>query len=113
MRLEQWEGLQELYRRELREHGYQSDPAQLAAVAALSDLRQRLIHRHRAARKGLNVLRALLQRAPLPPEPGVYLWGGVGRGKTWLMDLFYGSLPFAHKRRRHFHRFMHDVHVGL
>src|SRR5580698_1920836 len=113
MRLEQWEGLQELYRRELREHGYQSDPAQLAAVAALSDLRQRLIHRHRIARKGLNALRALLQRAPLPPEPGLYLWGGVGRGKTWLMDMFYDSLPFAQKRRRHFHRFMQDVHNGL
>jgi cell division protein ZapE len=113
MRLEQWEGLQELYRRELREHGYQSDSAQLAAVAALSDLRQRLIRRHRVARKGLNVLRALLRRAPLPPEPGVYLWGGVGRGKTWLMDMFYDSLPFAQKRRRHFHRFMQDVHDGL
>jgi cell division protein ZapE len=41
------------------------------------------------------------------------LWGGVGRGKTWLMDLFFQSLPFAEKRRRHFHRFMYDVHAQL
>src|ERR1700760_3987840 len=106
MRLEEWEGLQELYRRELREQGYQSDPAQLAAVAALSELRQRLILRHRAASKGFDLLRGLLRRAPRPPEAGLYLWGGVGRGKTWLMDMFYESLPFTQKRRRHFHRFM-------
>jgi cell division protein ZapE len=41
------------------------------------------------------------------------MWGGVGRGKTFLMDLFYQSLPFDDKRRRHFHRFMHDVHAEL
>jgi cell division protein ZapE len=113
MRLEQWQSLPERYRRELREHSYQSDPAQLAAVAALSDLRQRLIKRHRAANVMRNLLRALLRRERLPPEPGVYMWGAVGRGKTWLMDMFYESLPFAQKRRRHFHRFMHDVHDGL
>ena len=113
MRLEQWEGLPELYRRELRENGFQSDPAQLAAVAALSQLRQRLIRRHRAASKSLDLLRRLLRRAARPPEAGLYLWGGVGRGKTWLMDMFYDSLPFAQKRRRHFHRFMQEVHAGL
>jgi cell division protein ZapE len=113
MRLEQWASLPELYRRELRENAYQSDPAQLIAVAALSDLRQRLIHRQRAASKSVKLLRAVLRRAPRPPEPGVYLWGAVGRGKTWLMDMFYDSLPFAQKRRRHFHRFMQDVHNGL
>ncbi|HEV2700546.1 MAG TPA: cell division protein ZapE [Steroidobacteraceae bacterium] len=113
MRLEQWEGLQELYRRELRENGYQSDPAQLAAVAALSDLRHRVIQRHRAANQALAVLRTLVQRVPRPLEPGIYLWGAVGSGKTWLMDMLYDSLPFAQKRRRHFHRFMQDVHQGL
>ena len=44
---------------------------------------------------------------------GLYLWGGVGRGKTFLMDLFYGALPFDDKLRRHFHRFMADVHEHL
>jgi cell division protein ZapE len=113
MRLEQWQSLQELYRRELRDNGYQSDPAQLAAVAALAQLRQRLIRRHRSASQGLDLLRALLRRAPRPPEAGLYLWGAVGSGKTWLMDMFYDSLPFAQKRRRHFHRFMQDVHQRL
>ncbi len=113
MRLEQWESLQELYRRELREYGYQSDPAQLAAVVALSELRQRLIRRHRANRTGLRALRAVLRRPAPPPERGLYIWGAVGRGKTWLMDMFFDSLPFAQKRRRHFHRFMQDVHNGL
>ncbi|HEY6454102.1 MAG TPA: cell division protein ZapE [Steroidobacteraceae bacterium] len=104
--------MQELYRRALRDNGYQSDPAQLIAVAALSDLRLRLLRRHRAS-TGRKLLRAVVRRARRPPERGVYLCGAVGRGKTWLMDMFYDSLPFLQKRRRHFHRFMQDVHDGL
>jgi cell division protein ZapE len=44
---------------------------------------------------------------------GLYLWGGVGRGKTWMMDLFFDSLPFEEKQRIHFHRFMARVHAAL
>ncbi len=47
------------------------------------------------------------------PEKGIYFWGGVGRGKTYVMDLFYHSLPFENKSRMHFHRFMHRVHGEL
>lgn len=43
----------------------------------------------------------------------VYLWGGVGRGKTWLMDVFYQALPGERKLRQHFHRFMYDLHHEL
>lgn len=47
------------------------------------------------------------------PVRGLYMWGGVGRGKTWLMDLFYQSLPGERKQRLHFHRFMLRVHEEL
>ena len=44
---------------------------------------------------------------------GLYIWGGVGRGKTWLMDVFFDSLPFDQKQRIHFHRFMQRIHAAL
>jgi cell division protein ZapE len=47
------------------------------------------------------------------PLRGLWLWGGVGRGKTFLVDEFFSELPVRHKRREHFHRFMQDVHAGL
>jgi len=47
------------------------------------------------------------------PSRGIYLWGGVGRGKTYLVDAFYDSLPFEEKMRMHFHRFMRYVHAEL
>ncbi len=54
-----------------------------------------------------------LWRARPKAVKGLYLWGGVGRGKTWLMDLFYESLPTQRKRRTHFHRFMQNIHHDL
>lgn len=104
--------LRELYERELRERGFRRDPAQLAALARLEALRARLAAADRGAR-GLGVLARLTRRNAAQAARGLYLWGGVGRGKTWLMDLFFRSLPFPERRRRHFHRFMHDAHAEL
>ena len=107
-------GVLQLYRRQLDERHLGSDAAQLAVVAKLDDLRRRLLADARAPRarlpRWLTGLAPAVARAPLT---GLYLWGGVGRGKTWLMDLFFASLPFAQARRLHFHRFMHDVHAQL
>ncbi len=95
------------YEAELKRHGFQRDPAQEKAVDALDQLQARLLAEPTDA-----LWRRLLGR-PVRAPKGLYLWGGVGRGKTWLMDCFYGCLPFEDKLRLHFHRFMHEVHAAL
>ena len=109
------ESLREIYLRRLAECGFHSDAAQLAAVGKLDDVRSRLVAAHSASVSSplRRWLGSLVGSSTLQPERGLYLWGGVGRGKTWLMDMFFESLPFPEKRRRHFHRFMHDVHTEL
>jgi cell division protein ZapE len=98
-----------LYRRECERLHYSPDPAQQRVVAALDELRDRLI-----APRPKSLLKGLLSRGkPRELEKGLYVWGGVGRGKTWLMDLFFQSLPFKDKQRSHFHRFMQFVHDEL
>jgi cell division protein ZapE len=88
-----------------------ADAAQARAVAALDRLHRQLV---KAAPKR-SLAGRLASLAGKKPKPilGLYLWGSVGRGKTFLMDLFYNALPFAEKRRAHFHRFMADVHERL
>ncbi|HYM43530.1 MAG TPA: cell division protein ZapE [Steroidobacteraceae bacterium] len=103
--------LRALYARELRERGFGADREQLIAVAQLDLLRRRLLRAH--ATRSPRWLGKLWRSAPRAPVRGLYLWGGVGRGKTFLMDLFFASLPFAERRRQHFHHFMHDVHAQL
>ncbi|MEP7244919.1 MAG: cell division protein ZapE, partial [Gammaproteobacteria bacterium] len=106
--------LRDAYDAQVKERGFRPDHAQLTAVEALDELRRRLMAADRAAPSGARRLLSKLGVAQMPnPERGLYLWGGVGRGKTWLMDLFFQSLPFEQKLRRHFHRFMHDVHGQL
>ncbi|MBS0365410.1 MAG: AFG1 family ATPase [Proteobacteria bacterium] len=100
------------YRSQLAQRGFASDPAQATVLAALDDLRQRLLA-YRRPPPLLRGLRRLTGRTAAPAVRGLYLWGSVGRGKTWLMDLFYDSLPFAARRRRHFHRFMQETHEQL
>jgi cell division protein ZapE len=102
--------LRRRYEAQLRERGFSPDSAQLAAVAHLDALRSRLIA---AASARPRWLAPLLPGRGRTPVRGLYLWGGVGRGKTWLMDLFFDSLPLSERRRLHFHRFMHEVHARL
>jgi cell division protein ZapE len=106
--------LERRYEEELRARHFRRDPAQLVVLARLSELRARLIATTPAGggRQARALFGTLLRRGRWRPERGLYLWGAVGRGKTWLMDLFYDSLPVP-ARRRHFHRFMHDVHGEL
>jgi cell division protein ZapE len=106
--------LRALYTEQLVERGFGADPVQAAVVDRLNDLRQRLITaRETDSSRVRRWFSAFGSKATYEPVRGIYLWGGVGRGKTWMMDLFFQSLPFPERRRRHFHRFMHDVHAEL
>ncbi len=96
------------YEAELKTRGYQSDPAQLRAVDALERCATEW-----AAYKGKrsNVLKKFINHPDIPR--GVYLYGGVGRGKSFLMDCFYNAVPLQRKTRLHFHEFMREVHREL
>jgi cell division protein ZapE len=96
------------YEAELAARGYQSDPAQLRAIESLE----------RCAREWgefkeqrSNVFKKLINRPEIPR--GVYMYGGVGRGKSFLMDCFYTAVPLVRKTRLHFHEFMREVHREL
>ncbi len=99
-----------LYAREIAKRGFTADAAQLNAIRELERLRAELAEAA-SAPLGKRLLRGLTSNGAAPT--GVYLWGGVGRGKTWIMDLFYASLTLAAKRRTHFYRFMQEVHTDL
>lgn len=97
------------YRAEVARCGFSEDPAQAEVAKRLGDLRRALIDAGPARRGGLFGR----LRGPRDPVTGLYLWGGVGRGKTWLVDLFFESLPFSDRERVHFHRLMINVHAEL
>ena len=104
-------GPSQIYEQLLDAGEIQADAAQAEAVAALQGLFERLLQP--AGPKSGFFDRLLGRQPPKRTVRGLYFWGGVGRGKTWLMDLFYESLPFNQKRRMHFHRFMRHVHQSL
>lgn len=79
----------------------------------LQDLYERLISDKNAHEGRVSSLLRRFRNAPNEPQIGLYLWGGVGRGKTYLVDAFYDCLPFKRKMRVHFHRFMQRVHLEL
>lgn len=100
--------VREYYAQALRERGYQSDAAQLRAVERLQAAYEEWVA-YKSRRKG--ALRRLISRPDVPR--GIYLWGGVGRGKSFLMDSFYLVVPVVRKTRVHFHEFMRGVHREL
>ena len=87
--------------------GYKADPAQRRAIEELDRTWMEL------GAHPVSGWWAKVRGKRREPVTGLYLWGGVGRGKTWLMDLFFDSLPGKHKLRIHFHRFMARVHAAL
>lgn len=100
--------VREYYHQSLEERGYESDDAQLVAVDRLQayfddwvDFKQ----------DRSSALKKLFKRPDVPR--GVYMWGGVGRGKSFLMDAFYSTVPVRRKTRIHFHEFMRGVHHEL
>jgi cell division protein ZapE len=95
------------YRAELARLGWAYDPVQEAVALRLEGLYEELLA------SPPRRWRLFSRARPTPPVRGLYLWGDTGRGKTWLVDLFYQCLPFTAKTRRHFHRFMADVHAQL
>lgn len=100
------------YQQDLQRPDFLEDEAQAHAVAMLQDLYERLVQR-RAATQSFGARFKRLMGARQEPEVGLYFWGGVGRGKTYLVDTFFDSLPFQEKMRVHFHRFMQRVHKEL
>ena len=102
-------GMIDAYEAQLKTRGFQSDPAQRAAAQRLQGLYTELLG-FKAARQG-SKLKQFLNKPRMPRS--VYFWGGVGRGKSFLMDCFYDSVPYRRKRRVHFHAFMQEVQNDL
>jgi cell division protein ZapE len=98
----------ETWRSELERRRYRSDDAQRAAIDRLQRMYDAFVE-FKARRS--NRLKRLINRPAVPR--GVWMYGGVGRGKSFLMDCFYESLPVVRKTRLHFHEFMRDVHREL
>ncbi|MGX1959557.1 cell division protein ZapE [Serratia proteamaculans] len=109
------------YQRLLAAGEYQADEVQMEAVTQLDHIYQALLQQTPAVSASVGGLRGKFNRwlgkssetAQQRPAQGLYMWGGVGRGKTWLMDMFFHSLPGDRKLRLHFHRFMLRVHEEL
>ncbi|NJN47941.1 MAG: cell division protein ZapE [Candidatus Competibacteraceae bacterium] len=108
--------LYERYKHDLTREGFRHDPAQETAIRELQRILDELLA---APAPSPPKRQGWLSRFKNQPEQhpqlvrGLYLWGGVGRGKTYLVDTFFEVLPLEHKQRIHFHRFMYRVHEAL
>lgn len=100
-------GLLARYKALIADGQLQPDPDQRRAAERLDRLQKELEAKHSAG-----FLRQLFSSRKQRPQ-GVYMWGGVGRGKSMLMDLFHDTLAIPEKRRAHFHAFMQEVHATM
>jgi cell division protein ZapE len=103
------------YQKDIKDHGFQQDAAQLKAVTALDTLYHEFIQYVNMPVEKMTGWKSWFGKKPEQPiaPKGLYFWGGVGRGKTYLMDTFFDALPTEKKMRVHFHRFMYRVHDEL
>jgi cell division protein ZapE len=100
------------YQKSLKQQDHTVDPAQQFVVDQLGMLQMQIVHASGTLQWIRNIL-SFGRKKEYPGVPGMYLWGDVGRGKTFLMDLFFETLPTNNKTRIHFHRMMADVHARL
>ncbi|PZX15846.1 cell division protein ZapE [Palleronia aestuarii] len=95
----------DLYSRKISDGALQKDPAQQAVLPEFERISRELAEQ--------KPKRGWFSRSTPEPATGLYLWGGVGRGKSMLMDLFFEHVEVEGKRRVHFHAFMQEVHAGI
>lgn len=103
----------ERYQADLLRGNFSADLAQSAAVEHSQVLYDSLLAEYEKNKRLFNRIKKRLQKKNKKPIKGLYFWGGVGRGKTYIADAFYNSLPFPEKTRVHFHRFMQMIHHEL
>lgn len=101
--------LTQIYEARVADGTLRADPAQHGVLPLLEDLRTWL---EANAERRIGLFAGLFAK-PVSPPKGLYLWGGVGRGKSMLMDLFAESVAIRAKRRVHFHAFMQEIHKGM
>jgi cell division protein ZapE len=102
----------ELYQEDLKRDDFSYDADQEKAVKHLQRLYDDLVASYNKSKKKGPLRKAFSKKQKVPIQ-GLYFWGGVGRGKTYLVDTFFDALPFERKMRTHFHRFMQRVHKDL
>lgn len=104
----------ERYQSDIKNKGFIEDSAQCQAIVYLDQLYQKLVWQEDPKKAGfLHAITHWWASKKAPELKGLYFWGGVGRGKTYLMDVFFDALPFEQKMRTHFHRFMRQIHQEL
>ena len=105
--------LTEHYKKALQQPDMVHDTVQEQAIIKLEALSLTLTTNENSFLPGFLRRLSPFTKHQIKPVPGLYLWGGVGRGKTWLMNLFYEELAIKQKNRIHFHHFMLDIHEKL